>query len=78
MEPVVLALEEKYGEDVQFIIADTNNTEASPLARQFNVYYIPHIVILDGKGNVLYSDIGPQTGDFLEGYLNKAVQTAIK
>jgi len=75
---VVLALEEKYGNEVEFIIANTNDAGTAPLAGQFNVYYIPHIVIMDGQGNILYSDAGPQTQDFLEDHLNKAVQTAAK
>ncbi len=70
----MLALKEKYGNDVEFIIADTNDAGTAPLARQFKVYYIPHIVILDGQGSVLYSDAGTQSRDFLEGHLNKAVQ----
>jgi len=54
----VLALEEKYEKDVEFIIADTNSQEGRRLGGEFDIYYIPAIFILGGDGEVRYSEEG--------------------
>ena len=71
----MLALKEKYEKDVEFIVADTGDSANAPLAGQFNIYYIPHIIIMDGTGNVLFSEAGPQTVNTMESYLNQAIET---
>lgn len=70
----MLALEEKYEKDMEFIIADTNTQEGQALGQQFNIYYIPALFILDGKGRVMDSWEGYQPLEKLEPMVKKAIR----
>lgn len=80
MESVVLALENKYDDEVQFITADISNgsnpktqsdKEAVELAQKYNVYSIPAIFLIDTKGQVVDQAIGAQTYEFLAAKIEK-------
>jgi hypothetical protein len=46
---------------VQFVIVDLNQTrpaEQQQLVRNYYKGYIPHVVILDAKGNAVYNQAG--------------------
>jgi len=80
MEPVVLALENKYRGKMDFVITDVNTQEGSLLAQQYDIYYIPVYFILDGNGNTVnrieYSAIQDRPREKLEAFINKALSSA--
>ena len=55
-----MALQKKYGQQIQFIIADTDSTGAS-LAGEFKISYIPSYIFINSSGK--------RVGDDLAGYL---------
>jgi len=67
---VVLALEEKYSKNTNFIIVDIDDPQGQVLAKQFDIYYIPAFFVLDQQGQITYNDTGPQSKDTLEKALN--------
>jgi len=69
----VLALEEKYEKDVEFIIADVTNPEGNRVAAEYEVYSIPAVFILDGKGQILHSEVGVQPLEKLDSYISRAL-----
>lgn len=69
----MLPLEQKYGDKIQFVIVDVNTPEGGDLAGQFSVNLIPAMFILDGKGNLIWSEVGLQSHNTLETYLKKAM-----
>jgi cytochrome c-type biogenesis protein len=70
MEPVVLALEKKYSEKINFIVIDIDDQEGQVLSKQFNIYYIPAFFVLDQQGQITYNDTGPQSKETLENAIN--------
>lgn len=83
MEPVVLALEKKYDDDVQFISADVTNganpktqsdEQAAQLAQIYNVSSIPAIFLIDKNGNVVAQEIGPQSFDYLSKKIDNLIE----
>ncbi len=77
MEPVVLALEEKYEKKVEFVIADLGTGEGRSLAEQYNFYYIPFFFLLDPEGNVAYSigyeEVKDRPLEALSSYIDKVL-----
>ena len=69
----MLALENKSHGQIEFVIADVNTPEGSDLARQYDVYPIPRFIILDAKGNIAYSEIGPQPREKLDSYIAEVI-----
>jgi hypothetical protein len=54
-------LYQKYKGRVQFVVIDLNQTrpaEQQRLVRNYYKGYIPHVVILDAKGNAVYNQAG--------------------
>ena len=47
-----MALQKKYGQEVEFIIADTGGS-GSHLAQEFGVLYIPSYVFIDSSGKMI-------------------------
>ena len=73
MEPVVLALENKYNSKMEFITADVTTPEGNFLAGQFNVDLIPRFFVLDRKGNPILTEIGAQPSDVLEKDISQVI-----
>lgn len=71
----MLALKEKYEGKVEFVVADVNSPEGNSLAGQFSVDLIPAIFIIDGKGNLVRSEVGEQPQAKLESYLDDALKS---
>lgn len=69
----MLALKQKFGDKVEFVIADINSPEGNGLASQFSVDLIPAIFIIDGKGNLVHSEVGEQPQSKLGTYLRDAL-----
>lgn len=67
---MVLALEEKYSKNTNFIVVDIDDPQGQVLAKQFDIYYIPAFFVLDQQGQITYNDTGPQSIDTLEKALN--------
>lgn len=59
----MLALENKYNNKMEFIVADITKPEGSSLAERFDIYYIPVYFILDRNGNILERIEFPQIQD---------------
>lgn len=77
MEPVVQALQEKYGNQVCFVVVDVEKTgseEAAKLVRDFQVSYIPAFFLIDKQGNVIDEIVGTVTQEDLEAQIKKLLQ----
>lgn len=70
MEPVVLALEEKYDKDITFIVVDIDDPQGQVLAQQFDINYIPAFFVIDQQGQITYNDTGAQGKNTLENALD--------
>jgi cytochrome c-type biogenesis protein len=73
MEPVVLALKNKYDKDIEFIVVDVNTPDGGQIAQKYNVYYIPAIFIIKDKKNCTYSESGVVSQAKLEGEIKKVI-----
>nr|WP_282432170.1 thioredoxin domain-containing protein [Thermincola potens] len=71
MEPVIMALKEKYGRQVEFIVADVDDPQGNTLAAEFQVDAIPNFRFIDAKGNVVQSYTGVTTQKTLEKYIQQ-------
>lgn len=58
MEPVVTALQDHYGEDVIFVVADLDNPRTELFMEKFDVYYIPAFFFIDAGGEVRLEEAG--------------------
>lgn len=67
---MVLALEKKYGDNTNFIVADIDTPQGQALATQFGIYYIPAFFVINEQGQVTYNDTGPQSKSALDNALN--------
>lgn len=69
----MLALENKYNDNMEFIIADITTPEGGFLASQFNVDLIPRFFVLDSGGNPILTEIGAQPKEILEKDILQAI-----
>lgn len=67
---MVLALEKKYSNNINFIVVDIDDPQGQVLAKQFDIYYIPAFFVIDQQGQITHNDTGPQSKDSLEKALN--------
>jgi thioredoxin 1 len=58
MQPVMKAIEEKYGEQVKIIFHDVWTDEGKPYAGKFGIKLIPTQVFLDEKGKEFFRHEG--------------------
>ena len=54
----MMALEEQYGEHVEFIIADLDNPQSEKLTAELPVMYIPAYYFIDESGRVVEERAG--------------------
>ena len=68
MGPVIMALKEKYGQEIVFIIADlgSGDPESEQLAREFKVYTIPAYFFIDATGALVATETGRLSLEELE------------
>ena len=73
----MLALENKYKNDMEFIVANVTTEEGSLLAEKYNIYYIPVYFTLDPRGNIIdhieFSEVQDSPRSKLEAYITKAL-----
>lgn len=62
MKPVVTQLKQQYGDQIEFIFADTDGT-GYPLAAEYEVMYIPTYVLINAQGK--------QVSDNMSGVISK-------
>ena len=55
---MVHRLEIDYWGQVEFIYLDIDDKNAAPYKQQFGFRYQPHLILLDGNGNVVQEFIG--------------------
>lgn len=65
MEPVILALKEKYHKKMAFVVVDVNTEEGNKLARKYKVWGVPTIYIFKDD-HMLFKKIGFATETELE------------
>jgi hypothetical protein len=62
---------------VQFVVIDLDKTrpgEQQQLVRKYYKGYIPHVVVLDGKGTAVYDEAGEVNESTIEGILDKLLK----
>jgi len=62
---------------VQFVVIDLDKTrpgEKQQLVRKYYKGYIPHVVVLDGKGTAVYDEAGEVDESTIEGILDKLLK----
>ena len=67
---MVLALEKKYSNTINFIVVDIDDPQGQVLAKQFDIYYIPAFFVINQQGQITYNNTGPQSKVTLENALN--------
>lgn len=70
---MVLALENKYNGEMEFITADITTPEGNYLAGKFNVDLIPRFFVLDRGGNTILTEVGAQPKEVLENDILQAI-----
>jgi thioredoxin-like negative regulator of GroEL len=66
LAPVVHGLEAKYEDRVTFVYLDVDDPATLPFRSQLGYLYMPHLLLLDGEGNVLKQWAGYVPKDQLE------------
>jgi thiol-disulfide isomerase/thioredoxin len=72
-----VALSERYGEKVNFVIIDLDKPQSPAQLKLVRTYYegsIPDLVVLDSGGKAVYSRAGEQTEEVLSRILDQALQ----
>lgn len=69
-----MGLKEKYGAQVQFIIADTETQEGYELAMQFGIRGIPAFHFINSTGEVVEKKVGSQSSAVLEAALRSLLE----
>ncbi len=72
MEPVIMALKEEYRGKVAFVIVDVQEQEGRQLASEYAVRNIPHLIIVDSQGQIIYNQAGAKPESFLRDVLELA------
>ncbi len=76
MEPVIMALKEEYEGQVEFIIVDVRQPDGSRMAQEYGIRSIPHIIMLDRLGDVVFNEVGEKSKDYFKDRLDKLLQPA--
>jgi hypothetical protein len=72
-----VALSERYGDSVHFVIIDLDMPQSPAQLRLVQSYYqgsIPDLIVLDGNGKAVYNQAGEQTEEVLSHVLDNALQ----
>lgn len=73
MAPEMDALEEQYGEQVNFVMLNVDNTKWLPEILHYRVDGIPHFVFLDKSGEAVANTIGEQPRTIMAANLDALV-----
>lgn len=71
MQPVMKAIEEKYGDQIKVIFYDVWKADQKKYAQEFNIRLIPTQVFLDAKGREIFR----HEGFFPEAEIDKLLQS---
>ncbi|MCB9135270.1 MAG: hypothetical protein H6636_07575 [Anaerolineales bacterium] len=74
MAPIVHGLEDKYKGQMNFVYLDIDDDNTQIFQDALAFYYQPHILLLDGEGNVIQQWIGYVRQDELEAALISALE----
>jgi hypothetical protein len=58
MKPIVHGLEDRYGEQINFVYLDIDDPANDPWKETLRYRNRPHYVLLDGDGNIVASWVG--------------------
>jgi len=61
MAPVVHGLEIEYWGEIDFTYMDIDDSNVRPFRDEFGFRFQPHLILLDGEGNIVESLLGPQS-----------------
>ena len=75
MAPDLAQLKQQYGEEVNFVMLNVDNTKWLPEILNYQVDGIPHFVFLDQEGKTVAETIGEQPFSVLEADLNALIAT---
>lgn len=67
-------LEQKWGDQVEFIYLDIDDSQTEEFKRQLGYQYQPHLFLLDADGNVLEQWVGFADGQQVQAAIREAVQ----
>ena len=73
MAPVVNGLEAAFGGQLDIRSLDANSSEGKPVFQYYNLPGHPSYVVLDPRGEVLWSGFGPQSVEALEEVVKEAI-----
>ncbi|MEW6189125.1 MAG: thioredoxin domain-containing protein [Actinomycetota bacterium] len=73
MAPTIKELKEKYHREVTFFTLNVDDEKTVDLAEQFAVRFIPHIVILDEEGYIVFEETGYTERKVIEQALFNAI-----
>ncbi|MFP3853578.1 MAG: TlpA family protein disulfide reductase [Anaerolineales bacterium] len=59
-------LEEKWGDHIDFVYLDIDDSRTQSFKRQLGYQYQPHIFLLDGEGNIVDQWVGLVDGQTLQ------------
>jgi thiol-disulfide isomerase/thioredoxin len=76
--PTLLQVEQEYKDKVNFVMVNGDDADAWPLIEAFGVDAIPHMALVDAKGNVQTALIGQIPKHVLEADLDMLVKEAGK
>jgi hypothetical protein len=74
MAPIVHGLEADYGDRINFVYLDIDDSRNEAFKRALGYRFQPHFFLVDGDGNVLYQWVGRITGDSLILAFEEALQ----
>lgn len=75
MQPVVQALRQRFGNEMEFVVADVQTPEGQELAQQFMVNSIPAMFILDAQGNPTFNEVGYTEESVIADAIEKVLPT---
>ncbi len=67
---MVHRLEIDYWGQVEFLYLDIDDSAVAQYKQQFNFRYQPHLILLDGEGNVVQEYVGAQPEEDLRAALD--------
>lgn len=74
MAPVVHGLEQQWSPQINFAYLDIDDPNTTPFKRELGYNYQPHILLLNGEGEVTQQWVGYVTGEELNAALAGAAQ----
>jgi thiol-disulfide isomerase/thioredoxin len=76
MAPKIAQVKQKFGDSVNFVMLNVDNTKWLPEVLRYRVDGIPHFVFLDSKGEAIAQTLGEQPLGIIEANLNALVDGA--